>query len=75
VRAAASGRAFGELHLQAQRRQRGAQFVGGVGDELALRLERALEAGEQLVQRRTSGTTSVGTRFSGRGSRATGCAC
>ena len=43
--------AFGELHLQGQRRQGGTQFVGGVGDEFPLRIERALEPGQQIVQR------------------------
>jgi hypothetical protein len=32
---------------------RGAQFVGGVRDEVPLRLERGLKAGEQAVERVT----------------------
>ena len=44
-------RALGELQLQAQRRQRRAQLVRGVGDDLALLGERAAEAPHQVVER------------------------
>ena len=39
-----------ELEQGALERERGAQLVGGVGDELPLRVERRLETGEQPVE-------------------------
>ena len=45
----------GERHLQqrALAGERGAQLMGGVGDELALGLERRLQPSEQVVERAT----------------------
>ena len=40
----------GELEHGALRCERGAQLVGGVGDEVPLRFERRVEAPEQVVQ-------------------------
>ena len=46
----AVGVAEGELEQGALEREGGAQLVGGVGDELPLRVEGGLEAGEQSVE-------------------------
>src|SRR5690606_23013123 len=44
-------RALGELDLQAQRRERSPQLVGGVGNEIALGFERLAEPREQVIER------------------------
>ncbi len=44
-------RALGDLRLQVHGGERRAQFVRGVGDECALRAERAVEPAEQAVER------------------------
>jgi hypothetical protein len=44
-----SGFTLGDVERGPHHRQRGAQFVGGVGDEAALRLERGFQAGQQPI--------------------------
>ena len=47
----AFGIAEGDLEQGPLERERGAQLVRGIGDELSLRLEGGFEPGEQFVER------------------------
>ena len=70
--AAASSLACEHLDVRAQARQRRAQLVRGVGDELALRAARLLERGEHRVEARGEPAELVlgrRTRCAGRGRR------